>query len=284
MFCVFQLVYVMPSSSARCAHLPRAADKIPFYVGLRKLRDHVRGVLPTLQESEVCFSDIQLKSVPKVKIEPQYPPNNQFGHSVVNGHHHHNGAIVNGVLNDSTHIKDEPIVNGFGSENTVPKGTVHHIAMNSKPLQDDVQNLSSSPEMSGRHRTGTTSSANPNLTSQQRSTPVSNRQSMLSRTQEHVWTRPTLPAASSDVTMAESTAHIPCTSSTVLTSEWINKHFNNPPAQPVLLGGPWGVRADPPSIAAHSPWNGAAAAAHAHTFMNAAELPKDGYGSVPPSR
>ncbi|CAF3978921.1 unnamed protein product, partial [Rotaria sp. Silwood1] len=28
----------MPSSSARCSQLPRAEDKLPFYMGLRKLR------------------------------------------------------------------------------------------------------------------------------------------------------------------------------------------------------------------------------------------------------
>lgn len=27
------LVFVMPSSSARCSNLPRATDKLPFYIG-----------------------------------------------------------------------------------------------------------------------------------------------------------------------------------------------------------------------------------------------------------
>ncbi|GAB6021013.1 hypothetical protein CHUAL_003650 [Chamberlinius hualienensis] len=54
-------IYVMPSSSARCAQLPRAVDKVPFYVALKKLRDHLCGRLPGLRESEVCFPDVKLK-------------------------------------------------------------------------------------------------------------------------------------------------------------------------------------------------------------------------------
>ena len=51
----------MPSSSARCSQLPRAIDKVPFYVALKKLRDHVRGDNPLLDEAEVCFPDLELK-------------------------------------------------------------------------------------------------------------------------------------------------------------------------------------------------------------------------------
>lgn len=52
------MMYVMPSSSARCTQLPRAVDKVPFYVALRKLRDHIRGQLPYLTENEVTFSSV----------------------------------------------------------------------------------------------------------------------------------------------------------------------------------------------------------------------------------
>ncbi|XP_015905050.1 uncharacterized protein [Parasteatoda tepidariorum] len=54
-------VFVMPSSSARCAQLPRAVDKVPFYIALKKLRDHLCGVLPDLDFSEVSFPDVKLK-------------------------------------------------------------------------------------------------------------------------------------------------------------------------------------------------------------------------------
>ncbi|CAG0912656.1 unnamed protein product [Notodromas monacha] len=53
------IIWVMPSSSARCAQLPRAADKVPYYVALRKLRDYLNGVLPDLEESEVIFPDVK---------------------------------------------------------------------------------------------------------------------------------------------------------------------------------------------------------------------------------
>lgn len=55
------VIFVMPSSSARCAQLPRAIDKVPFYEALKKLRDHMNGKLPNLQESEVTFPDVKLK-------------------------------------------------------------------------------------------------------------------------------------------------------------------------------------------------------------------------------
>jgi mismatch-specific thymine-DNA glycosylase len=58
---VLQIVFVMPSSSARCSQLPRAIDKVPFYVALKKLRDYVRGELVYLDESEVTFPDLDLK-------------------------------------------------------------------------------------------------------------------------------------------------------------------------------------------------------------------------------
>lgn len=56
-YCSLQLVFVMPSSSARCAQLPRAEDKLPFFVALRKLRDFVRGELPELRDQDVVFAD-----------------------------------------------------------------------------------------------------------------------------------------------------------------------------------------------------------------------------------
>uniref|UniRef100_A0A915HP17 G/T mismatch-specific thymine DNA glycosylase n=1 Tax=Romanomermis culicivorax TaxID=13658 RepID=A0A915HP17_ROMCU len=63
------LVYVMPSSSARCSQLPRASDKVPFYVALRKLRDYVSGrsTLP-LRLDEVTFSSV-LQTAPRKSDE-----------------------------------------------------------------------------------------------------------------------------------------------------------------------------------------------------------------------
>jgi TDG/mug DNA glycosylase family protein len=52
------VVWVMPSSSARCAQLPRAVDKVPYDVALRKLKEHLRGELPNLDDSEVVFPDL----------------------------------------------------------------------------------------------------------------------------------------------------------------------------------------------------------------------------------
>ena len=50
----------MPNSSARCAQLPRAVDKVPFYSALKKFRDYLRGEVPDFNESEVVFPEVML--------------------------------------------------------------------------------------------------------------------------------------------------------------------------------------------------------------------------------
>ncbi|KAL7640905.1 UNVERIFIED_CONTAM: hypothetical protein RMT77_008042 [Armadillidium vulgare] len=62
-------IWVMPSSSARCSQLPRAIDKLPFYSALKKLRDYLKGEIPSLSEEEVVFSSLSLKN--KFKESPQ---------------------------------------------------------------------------------------------------------------------------------------------------------------------------------------------------------------------
>lgn len=50
-------MWVMPSSSARCAQLPRAADKVPFYGALKKFRDYLNGLVVDYDESDYVFND-----------------------------------------------------------------------------------------------------------------------------------------------------------------------------------------------------------------------------------
>ncbi|XP_071453406.1 uncharacterized protein Tdg [Hetaerina americana] len=66
-------MWVMPSSSARCAQLPRAADKVPFYAALKKFRDYLNGMIADLDENEVVFNDAKLKNYtePEIKDEPK---------------------------------------------------------------------------------------------------------------------------------------------------------------------------------------------------------------------
>lgn len=54
-------MWVMPSSSARCAQLPRAADKVPYYAALKKFRDYLNGAITHLDESDIVFADAKLK-------------------------------------------------------------------------------------------------------------------------------------------------------------------------------------------------------------------------------
>lgn len=67
-------LWVMPSSSARCAQLPRAVDKVPFFQALRKFRDHLTGRLPKLEDCEVVFANVALRNWPSknaIKTEQQ---------------------------------------------------------------------------------------------------------------------------------------------------------------------------------------------------------------------
>lgn len=62
-FCcaALQALYLMPSSSARCAQFPRAQDKVHFYIKLRELRDQLKGVGRPTDIEEVAYSfDLQL--------------------------------------------------------------------------------------------------------------------------------------------------------------------------------------------------------------------------------
>lgn len=52
----------MPSSSARCAQLPRAMDKVPFYAALKKFRDFLNGLIPEIDDSEVVFNDPKIRA------------------------------------------------------------------------------------------------------------------------------------------------------------------------------------------------------------------------------
>lgn len=52
----------MPNSSARCAQLPRAVDKVPFYAALKKFRDYLKGDIDKLEESEVVFPEVKLQN------------------------------------------------------------------------------------------------------------------------------------------------------------------------------------------------------------------------------
>ena len=62
----------MPSSSARCAQLPRALDKVPFYTALRKFRDYLKGTLAELKDEDISFQNLKIKNFkndPSIKME-----------------------------------------------------------------------------------------------------------------------------------------------------------------------------------------------------------------------
>ncbi|XP_075885008.1 thymine DNA glycosylase, tandem duplicate 1 isoform X2 [Nelusetta ayraudi] len=73
-------LYLMPSSSARCAQFPRAQDKVHFYIKLRELRDQLKGKASSrvgdIQEVAYTF-DLKLAKEDAKRMaikEEQYDP------------------------------------------------------------------------------------------------------------------------------------------------------------------------------------------------------------------
>ncbi|XP_026222250.1 thymine DNA glycosylase, tandem duplicate 1 [Anabas testudineus] len=71
-------LYLMPSSSARCAQFPRAQDKVHFYIKLRELRDQLNGIQKSTEIQEVNYTfDLQLAKEDAKRLaikEEQYDP------------------------------------------------------------------------------------------------------------------------------------------------------------------------------------------------------------------
>lgn len=71
-------LYLMPSSSARCAQFPRAQDKVHFYIKLRELRDKLKGLQKPREIEEVNYTfDLQLAKEDAKRLaikEEQYDP------------------------------------------------------------------------------------------------------------------------------------------------------------------------------------------------------------------
>ncbi|XP_051886403.1 G/T mismatch-specific thymine DNA glycosylase-like isoform X2 [Pristis pectinata] len=72
------VIYVMPSSSARCAQFPRAQDKVHYYIKLKELRNHLKGIKSAPEVTEVEYSfDLQKAQAEAKKMaikEEKYDP------------------------------------------------------------------------------------------------------------------------------------------------------------------------------------------------------------------
>lgn len=61
-------IWVMPSSSARCAQLPRATDKVLFFEALKQCKEYLKGERECQNpEKEFVFADLTLKGFPRKK-------------------------------------------------------------------------------------------------------------------------------------------------------------------------------------------------------------------------
>ncbi len=74
-------IWVMPSSSSRCAQLPRAVDKVPFFEALRKFKEYLNGQRSDIAEEEIVFASVVLtnrisktksEDLVKTESEPKY--------------------------------------------------------------------------------------------------------------------------------------------------------------------------------------------------------------------
>ena len=92
----------MPSSSARCAQLPRALDKVPFYTALRKFRDFLKGTVDELKEEDIAFANIKIRNLKK---DPEKMAA-LAGDSLLKG-----GAVVNDFLSNDI-LKSREMLEG----------------------------------------------------------------------------------------------------------------------------------------------------------------------------
>ncbi|XP_076811149.1 uncharacterized protein LOC143454754 isoform X1 [Clavelina lepadiformis] len=71
-------IFVMPSSSARCAQFPRAQDKVHYYIQIKKLRDKLKGIESNdeIEETRYTFDlgkATEMARKEKVKTEKHDP-------------------------------------------------------------------------------------------------------------------------------------------------------------------------------------------------------------------
>ncbi|XP_035657859.1 G/T mismatch-specific thymine DNA glycosylase-like [Branchiostoma floridae] len=60
-------IFVMPSSSARCAQFPRAQDKVQFYLRLKRLRNELKGIQEDREVEETDYSFDLIKAIEDAK-------------------------------------------------------------------------------------------------------------------------------------------------------------------------------------------------------------------------
>ncbi|XP_052399324.1 G/T mismatch-specific thymine DNA glycosylase-like [Carassius gibelio] len=102
-------LYLMPSSSARCAQFPRAQDKVHFYIKLRELRDQLKGVIKPVEIEEVKYTfDLSLAKEDAKRMaikEEQYDPGYEVAFGGAYGEPAPEGGQSNGYCNFSTSEK-----------------------------------------------------------------------------------------------------------------------------------------------------------------------------------
>ncbi|XP_043565867.1 G/T mismatch-specific thymine DNA glycosylase-like isoform X2 [Chiloscyllium plagiosum] len=110
------VVYVMPSSSARCAQFPRAQDKVHYYIKLKELRNHLKGIKAPTEVTEVEYSfDLQKAQAEAKKMaikEEKYDPGYEAAYG---GSYIEKSTEINGQCNFAT---TEPAVTSNSEFNT----------------------------------------------------------------------------------------------------------------------------------------------------------------------
>uniref|UniRef100_A0A3B3UEB9 G/T mismatch-specific thymine DNA glycosylase n=1 Tax=Poecilia latipinna TaxID=48699 RepID=A0A3B3UEB9_9TELE len=128
-------LYLMPSSSARCAQFPRAQDKVHFYIKLRELRDQLKGIRKATEIEEVNYTfDLQLHDSLLAIKEEQYDPGYEDAYG---------GAYVERGAEEGQANKGAQEATTSQSEGQLPDGQ-----WMTQSFADEIPNIGSGPNAS----------------------------------------------------------------------------------------------------------------------------------------
>ncbi|XP_034005154.1 thymine DNA glycosylase, tandem duplicate 1 isoform X1 [Trematomus bernacchii] len=145
-------LYLMPSSSARCAQFPRAQDKVHFYIKLRELRDELKGLQKSKEIEEIDYRfDLKLakEDAKKAAIkEEQYDPGYEDAYGGAYGEQGPDGEPVppptNGHCTFSTAENTEGAQEATTSQ--IPEGQLPDGQWMTQSFADQIPDISGGPK------------------------------------------------------------------------------------------------------------------------------------------
>ena len=124
-------MFVLPSSSARCSQLPKVADKVPFYLALKKFREYLNGYLSELSDLEIMFPDF------KVALEVSNDEAANLNSSKKNKDYMSDSEDNNSMLDETTNNHDSTVA---GNNHKIKFVRLNNIPFSEIPA-DILENL-----------------------------------------------------------------------------------------------------------------------------------------------